>query len=215
VKRWIFGFLLCAGSFRMLAQTPDVKTLASRVDHHYNSLHSLSVAFNESYDGMGIHRAESGKLLLRKPGSMRWDYSEPAGKLFLLDGKYAYFYTPGDAQAQRINAKQLDDLRSPLRFLLGHTELTKELSDLKMSADGANGVYFLSGVPKGNSQRVSRLVLAVSADGTIHQMKIAEADGATTNFSFSNEVPNAPVANVDFVFTAPPNVTIVEGLPPV
>jgi outer membrane lipoprotein carrier protein len=146
---------------------------------------------------------------------MRWDYSEPPGKLFLLDGKYAYFYTPGDAQAQRINAKQLDDLRSPLRFLLGHTELTKELNDLKMSADEANGVYFLSGVPKSNSQRVSRLVLAVSADGTIHQMKITEADGATTNFSFSSEVPNAPVANLDFVFTAPPNVTIVEGLPPV
>jgi hypothetical protein len=46
-------------------------------------------------------------------------------------------------------------------------------------------------------------------------MKITEADGATTNFSFSSEVPNAPVANLDFVFTAPPNVTIVEGLPPV
>jgi outer membrane lipoprotein carrier protein len=215
VTRWIFAFLLCTGSLSMLAQTPDAKTLARRVDHHYNSLHSLSVAFNESYDGMGIHRAESGTLLLRKPGSMRWDYSEPRGKLFLLNGKYAYFYTPGDAQAQRINAKQLDDLRSPLRFLLGHTELTKELSDLKMSAGDASGVYVLSGVPKGNSQRVSRLALSVSADGTIHQMKIAEADGATTNFSFSNEVPNAPVANVDFVFTAPPNVTIVEGLPPV
>ena len=96
------------------AQQPDAKTLASRVDHHYNSLHSLSVAFQESYEGMGIHRAESGTLLLRKPGRMLWVYSEPKGKLFVLDGKYAYFYTPGDAQAQRVNAKQLDDLRSPL-----------------------------------------------------------------------------------------------------
>lgn len=199
----------------VLAQTPDAKTLASRVDHHYNSLHSLSVAFNESYDGMGIHRAESGILLLRKPGRMRWNYSEPKGKLFLLDGKYAYFYGPGDAQAQRINAKQLDDLRSPLRFLLGHTELMKELDDLKLSAGDESGVYVLSGIPKGNSQRLSRLMLTVSAGGAIRQMKIEEADGATTSFGFSNEVQNAPMTDADFVFRAPENVTVVEGLPPV
>jgi outer membrane lipoprotein carrier protein len=164
---------------------------------------------------MGIHREESGTLLLRKPGRMRWNYSEPKGKLFLLDSKYAYFYTPGDAQAQRISAKQLDDLRSPLRFLLGHTQLNKELTDLKVSAGEGSGVYVLSGVPKGNSQHLSRLVLSVGIDGAIRQMKIEEADGATTNFSFSNELPNAAVANDDFVFRAPPNVSIVEGLPPV
>ncbi len=33
---------------------------------------------------------------------MRWDYTSPAGKLFLLDGKYGWFYSRGDSQVQRI-----------------------------------------------------------------------------------------------------------------
>ena len=96
---------------------------------------------------MGIKRTESGTLLLLKPGRMRWDYSSPPGKLFLLDGKYAWFYSRGDAQVQRIPAKELDDLRSPLRFLLGHTELEKEMDSLKLAA-APNGCFTLSGQPK-------------------------------------------------------------------
>jgi outer membrane lipoprotein carrier protein len=65
-------------------------------------LRSLKAGFTESYEGLGIKRAESGTLLLLKPGRMKWEYSSPAGKLFLLDGKYAWFYSSGDSQVQRI-----------------------------------------------------------------------------------------------------------------
>src|SRR5450755_644275 len=66
----------------VLPRTPDA--IAARVDHHYNSLHSLRVNFIQEYDGMGMHRRESGILLLSKPGRMRWTYAQPAGKLFVL-----------------------------------------------------------------------------------------------------------------------------------
>ena len=75
---------------------------------------------------------------------MRWAYAD--GKLFVLDGKYAVSYTPGDPQAQRVPAKQLDDMRSPLRFLLGHTRLEKELDGLQVSP-GPNGTAVLAGTP--------------------------------------------------------------------
>jgi outer membrane lipoprotein carrier protein len=52
--------------------------LAQRVDRHYNQLHSLKAGFTESYEGLGMRRAESGTLLLLKPGRMKWEYSEPA-----------------------------------------------------------------------------------------------------------------------------------------
>ena len=85
---------------------PRCPALAQRVNQHYNKLHSLKAGFTESYAGLGMHRQESGTLLLLKPGRMRWDYSSPAGKLFLLDGKYAWFYTQGDAQVQRIRGQK-------------------------------------------------------------------------------------------------------------
>ena len=114
--------------------------IVRKVDDHYNRLNSLSARYTEHYAGMGMDRTESGALLLKKPGRMRWAYDQPAGKVFILDGKFAWFYTPGDPQAQRIPAKQLDDLRSPLRFLLGHTQLTKELDTLTVTPGSTTAV---------------------------------------------------------------------------
>jgi outer membrane lipoprotein carrier protein len=188
--------------------------LAQRVDRHYDQLHSLKAQFTESYAGLGTQRKESGTLLLRKPGRMRWDYSSPAGKIFLLDGKYAWFYTRGDAQVQRMPAKDLDDLRSPLRFLLGHTELEKEMDSLTL-APAANGEFTLTGQPKGQEQRVTRLALTVTAAGAITGIEIEEPDGAITRFAFTDEQANAPIPANAFDFTAPMGVPVVDAPPPV
>jgi outer membrane lipoprotein carrier protein len=192
----------------------DARELAQRVDRHYNQLHSLKAAFSESYDGFGRARTESGTLLLLKPGRMKWDYTAPAGKLFLLDGKYAWFYSKGDPQVQRIPAKELDDLRSPLRFLLGHTQLEKELDKLTLASVG-NGAYKLSGVPRGQEKRIRRLDLTVTAEGAITAIEIEETDGALTHFTFAGEQPNAPVPAETFRFTPPAGVPVVDALPPV
>jgi outer membrane lipoprotein carrier protein len=195
------------------AQQLTAQQLAQRVDKYYNGLHSLRVAFTESFRGMGIDREESGVLLLRKPGKMHWSYANPAGKTFLLDGKYAWFYSPGDAQVERVAAAQLDDLRSPLRFLLGHTQLQKELEGLTLSTT-ADGLQ-LTGVPKGMQDRVEKIVLLVDANGVIHSMSITELDGAQTSFTFKDSQPDAPAPDADFVFHAPPGIPVVNGLPPV
>jgi outer membrane lipoprotein carrier protein len=188
--------------------------LAARVDRHYDQLHSLKAAFTESYAGMGVQRTESGQLLLSKPGKMRWDYTSPVGKIFLLDGKYAWFYAPGDSQVQRIPAKELDDLRSPLRFLLGHTNLEKELNGLTL-APGSNGEFVLSGVPKGQENRVSKISLTVTAAGVITAIAVEETDDATTKFTFSGEQPDPAIAPKTFNFTPPTGVPVVDSPPPV
>jgi outer membrane lipoprotein carrier protein len=196
------------------ASSVDVHTLAQRVDKHYNHLHSLKAGFSESYDGMGVKRTESGTLLLEKPGRARWDYSSPPGKLFLLDGKNAWFYAPGDAHVQRMKAKDLDDLRSPLRFLLGHTQLEKEFNHLDVSA-AANGEFTLTEQPKGDENRVARVTLTVKPDGTITRIEIEETDGAMTRFAFLGEVANAAIPAGTFKFVPPAGVPVVDGLPPV
>ena len=197
--------------------SPSAHDLAQHVDRHYNQLHSLKAGFIESYEGLGIKRTESGTLLLLKPGRMKWEYSLPAGKLFLLDGKYAWFYSRGDSQVQRIPAKELDDLRSPLRFMLGHTKLEKELSNLKLVPCSGSNCHFwkLTGQPRGQENRVARLTLAVTAEGAIAGIEIEEADGALTRFTFTGEQPNAAIPAETFHFTPPYGVPVVDALPPV
>ena len=200
---------LCAGG--LFAQSNDA--LLRKVDNHYNHLSSLRARYAEHYAGMGMDRTETGTLVLKKPGRMRWSYDAPVGKVFVLDGKYAWFYTPGDAQAQRVPAKELDDLRSPLRFLLGHTQLKKELDELTVTPEGAG--FQIAGVPKGMAQRVKLLTLEVTTAGEIRSMRIEEVGGAVTEFTFTDMEENVPVKNSDFVFTPPAGVTVVNGLPPI
>jgi outer membrane lipoprotein carrier protein len=195
-------------------QSLTAAELAGRVDRHYNALHSLEVHFVQRYAGMGMQRTESGVLLLKKPGKMRWTYTDPDGKLFLLDGRYGYFYSPGETEAQKVDEKKLDDLRSPLRFLLGHTELEKELAGLKVTSAG-NDDFVLAGVPKGLEQRVAALKITATPDGTIREMTIEETDGVTNSFDFSGELANAPAPNSAFVFAPPAGVHVVTGMPPV
>jgi outer membrane lipoprotein carrier protein len=188
-------------------------TLIRRIDDHYNHLTSLRAHYTEHFAGMGLDRTESGTLTLQKPGRMKWSYDLPPGKVFVLDGKYAWFYTPGDAQVTRAAAKQLDDLHSPLRLLLGHTKLVKELDQLTTAPAGSN--FRITGVPNGMAQRVRILTLIVSRTGEILSMKIEEMDGALTEFTFTGIEENVPVKPSDFTFTPPTGVVVVDAQPPI
>lgn len=205
--------LWCARPAPVPPTTPNVAEICKQVDQHYNRLHSLRVQFTETYQGMGMKRVESGTLLLEKPGRMRWDYSKPAGKVFVIDQKYGYSYTPGDAQAERYPAKQLQDFRSPLRFLLGHTRIEKELTDLTLIPEGAE--YRLRGIPKGMERRVAEVTLTVTAQGRIDALEWKETDGAITEFQLTNELPNPALAADTFSFQPPPGVTVVKGMAPI
>src|SRR2546429_6236557 len=105
------------------AEVLDVHALARAVDEHYNRLRTVQAEFTEIYRGSGIERTESGTLWLKKPGKMRWEYRPPREKLFLSDGKDAWFYLPGVRQVRKTPVRKLDDLRSPLGFLLGMPRL--------------------------------------------------------------------------------------------
>jgi outer membrane lipoprotein carrier protein len=197
------------------AVPPSAQAFAAIIDHHYDSLHSLSVSFTQEYAGMGIERTESGTLLLKRPGKMRWTYSKPTGKLFILDGHYAYFYTPGQDEIPRVAANKLDDLRSPLAFLLGHAELAKQLTGLKLERVGLSpGTWMLTGVPRGMEKRVSAMTIAARDDGTITMLRVEETDGAINTFRLSNEQADAPTPASAFQFTPPPGTHVIDGMPP-
>lgn len=191
----------------------SASTLAKKVDAHYNQLHSLCVQFTETYNGMGMTRTETGTLWVAKPNRMKWSYTKPAGKLFVVNGKYGYSYTPGDAQAERYPAKELSDFRSPLRFLLGHTRIEKELSNLQVTQNGTG--YELRGVPQGMAARVSDVELTISSEGTIQGIRWKETDGATTEFDLNGEVTDPPIPSGTFTFHAPPGVVVVRGMAPI
>jgi outer membrane lipoprotein carrier protein len=203
--------LLSAACF---AADNSVSDVAKRVDDHYNRLRAFTADFSETYAGAGITRAESGKLWLKKASKMRWEYQQPREKLFVTDGSTAYFYVPGDQQARRAPVKKLDDLRSPLRYLLGKTKLQKEFDGLDFApkiAPLAAGNVVLHGQPKSMADRVSDVVLEIGDRNNIVRIIVEEVDGSTTEFRFTNIIENAEVEDAKFRFTPPPGVQVIES----
>ncbi len=192
----------------------DVKTLAAAVDAHYNHLHSLRAEFTEVYRGSGMDRTESGTLWLKKPGKMRWEYRSPKDKLFVSDGKDAWFYVPDDGQARKTSAKKLEDIRSPLAFLLGKTKLEKELQGLSLAPDVEPlqpGNVVLRGVPKALSDRVSEILVEVTPDHQIARIVIHEVDGAVTEYRFGEMKEDVAIGDGQFHFKPPAGTETVEG----
>lgn len=206
----LFLFLFVTVS---VADELSVSKIASRVDRRYNRLTTLKAQFQETYNGAGLSRDESGVLWLQKPGKMRWEYEKPAQKLFLIDGKYAFFYVPSQQQARRMPAKKLDDFRSPLRYLLGRTKLQQEFAKLSISLERPKetGNLVLEGIPKGMEERVQRVLLEITPTDQIARIYIEELDGSTTEFFFRNIQENVPVKSELFRFVPPKGVEVVES----
>ena len=207
----VMAILLAA---TLMAAEADVHTVADKVDHRYNHMQTLEAQFAESYSGAGMTRKESGTLLLKKPGRMRWDYDEPHPKMFLTDGSTAWFYVPGEKQVRRTPVKQVEDLRSPLRYLLGKSKLEKEFVGLTIVTDAKpvnGGDIVLRGEPKGIEERVSETLLEVTPDGMITRIVVEGTDGSVTEFRFLQQKENVQIADQRFRFAPPPGVEVVQG----
>jgi outer membrane lipoprotein carrier protein len=215
----IVAFALAPG-----AVAEDVHAIAAAVDEHYNHLRTLQAEFTEVYRGSGMERTEAGTVWLsksgralggvKKPGKMRWEYRSPREKLFVSDGRDAWFYVPGDRQARKTDARKLDDIRSPLAFLLGKSKLEKELQGLSLAPDVAAmtaGDVVLRGVPQAMADRVSEILVEVTAEHQIARIVIDEVDGSTTDYRFSEQKENVTIADGKFEFRPPAGTETVEG----
>src|SRR3954468_5147417 len=205
----LFGLVLCVFNWgTAFAQQAELSLdrVTEQTDAHYNNLKSLRARFTETYRGAGVTRTESGTLWLRRPGKMRWEYTDPKEKLFVSDGRTAYFYVPGERQARKAPIKDLDDLRSPLRYLLGKTKLKKEFENLTVRVGDQPGTVLIRGVPTGMADRVTEMTLEVNSRGQIRRILIEEADGSQTEFVLSAMEENVPVEDARFRFQPPPGV---------
>ena len=211
-RKFVLVVPLLLAAMEVAAQ--DVHASAQAVDEHYNRLRSLRAEFSESFRGAGVERTETGTLWLKKPGKMRWEYRSPREKLFVSDGKDAWFYLPGDRQVRKTAVKKLDDLRSPLAFMLGKTKLEKEMDGLSLAPDqkpSAPGNIVLRGVPKALADRVNAVLLEITPEHQIARIQIEQADGSTTEYRFSDQQENVEVADSQFRFVVPPGVETVDA----
>jgi outer membrane lipoprotein carrier protein len=211
-----FGLWVClvsaglAGAFCSLnGADPDLHTLLKGVEQRYNHAKTLEVQFTEAYSVQGRPRkSETGELTLRKPERMYWNYTAPAGKFFLSDGKDVYLYTPDTNQVQKTKLKASDDMRAPLAFLLGKLDFGKEFRDFNLKAEGAN--FVIAAKAKTDQLQYDKIEMLITPDYEIRRLMVNMQDQSVLTFQFENERLNPAVNDALFKFQKPQGATVVD-----
>lgn len=192
------------------AADPGLDKLLKNVENRYNKAKTLEVLFNESYTPQGKpQRSESGRLMLRKPGRMRWEYSQPKGKLFVSDGKFLWLYTPADNRAEKMKLQESDDMRAPLAFLLGRLNFDKDFRNLQARPDAAG--TRITAEPKTDNLPYTAVEFVVAPDYQIREVKVTGFDNSILAFAFDREKVGPPFDAKLFQFKAPPGAQVVEA----
>ena len=184
--------------------------LLKRVETRYNQAKTLQVLFHEDYMPPGrAKRTESGTLVLRKPGKMRWDYDQPKGKLFVSDGKYLWLYTPLENRAEKMKLKESDDMRAPLAFLLGKLDFQKEFRNLQAKQEGPD--MRITAEPKTDNLPYSAVEFLVAPDQRIKLVKVTGFDHSVLEFRLDEEKVDPPLDAKLFQFQVPKGARLVEA----
>ena len=198
--------LVATGAFAQV----KLEYVLDRVQERYNHAKTLKVSFEETYASGGRGRKmESGDLFLRKPGKMRWNYTDPAGKLFISDGKTLYLYTPEGNRAEKMPLKETDDLRAPLAFLLGKLDFKRDFQNFTMKQAGND--FELSAQPKSDRLPYERVFFVVGPEFHIKRLNIIGQDSSVLAFNFANETVNPPLDDNMFRFKLPAGATFVDS----
>lgn len=203
--------LVCLIASQALAQTPLLGLLKS-VEGRYNGAKTMQTAFQQSLGGKGrITRTEQGELYLLRPGKMRWDYSSPAGKIFLVDGKNVYYYNPATRKAERSPVKESGDLRVPLAFLMGRLDFQRDFREFRTRSEG--DITHVLAAPKSNKAPYTEVEFEVNRQAQILSVAVTGHDQSMMTFRFSGERLGAPIAAGKFEFVKPEGAELVDVEP--
>jgi outer membrane lipoprotein carrier protein len=201
------------------AQAGDAEALARALQQRYDRVRDFTADFEHAYQGGVLRRSvtERGRVLIKKPGMMRWTYSGPDQKVFVSDGHKLYSYLPADRQVYVGTVPQGDEAPTPTLFLAGKGNLLRDFAvSVANPPDGAPpDTVALRLDPKRRDRDYDWLVLVV--DRTTMQWRMlvtGDRQGGQSTFTFTNLRENVGLADREFTFRIPRGVDVITDTAP-
>lgn len=200
----VMAFFLPALSF-----AEDAAAVVSKLQSKYESITSIKADFIQEVSSKGMPAMKSeGKVWLKKPGKMRWEYEKPAKDLIVSDGKTIWLYQPDLNQVIERPASMSASAMAT-DFLSGIGNIEKEF-DVKLSElESINHVLILT--PKQEQPGLSKLILEVGKENSIVERTIiTDHFGNQTAVTFKDVKLNASIKDKLFKYTPPKGAAIVR-----
>ncbi|HKW86849.1 MAG TPA: outer membrane lipoprotein carrier protein LolA [Nitrospiraceae bacterium] len=199
----------------------EVQEVVKKVQARYEKTRDLQADFkqNTKIEGFATPISSSGRVYIKKPGRLRWDYLDPNVEEIYVNKDEVMMYVPEHQQVLIGKLTQMAASQAPLQLLQGVAKLEEEFQ-VEPTTDGkrgAGGVPLITLLPKQTEESepvrtVNRIVLEVQPKTFfIKIVSIHEISGNVSTFEFTNLKPNQGLKNDLFEFTVPAGVEVVKA----
>lgn len=193
------------------ASTPiatDARSVAAAVQAFYAQTDTLEARFSQTHHHRVYARTQrsSGRLVIDKPGRLRFDYDD--GKVFLSDARHFVAYEPGDdgepGQYMKTSVES-SEVPAAFAFLTGDARVEDYRTRLLSGRTYGWSGPVLELVPRTRDAQMRRLVLFVDArlPGVVHRIRVEDHDGNTNQFDLRNVRYDRPIDAARFQFLPP------------
>lgn len=199
--------LVLAGPTR--AAAGEAEALVRRIEARHGTPGDMTARFTQTYRSgvLGRELVERGKLSVKRPGRMLWEYEEPEKKVFVSDGKTFYFYVPADRQV--VVRDQAGDRRAPALLLSGEGNI---LDQFEVSLEAAPpGRQLLRLLPREPDPEIEVVLVEVDGRLRFRRIEVVDAQGNLSRFTFEKIEEDVGLSDRIFHFEIPPGVDVITG----
>jgi outer membrane lipoprotein carrier protein len=224
MKRWGFIIFLSLLWFtsEALATSPLVKPvqdLIKKVDNRYSRIEDLQADFSQEtkIEGFQTSLSSAGRLYLKKPGLLRWDYHHPSVEQIFVNGDQLEVYVPEHKQVVKGNLTHMAASKAPLALLQGVGKLADEFDVMPTGEGelGVGGLPLLTLIPRiteEGSSTMKQIVLEI--EPTTYLIKtiiLYEISGNISTLRFTNINVNQGITSTLLKLEVPDDVVVVDA----
>jgi outer membrane lipoprotein carrier protein len=198
----------------------EVRDVVRQLQARYEKTKDLQADFTQRTRIEGFERpvTSSGKVYIKKPGRLRWDYLDPANERIYVNHDDVKVYVPEHKQVLVGKLTQMAASKAPLELLQGAAKLGESF-DIEPTTGrerGIGGIRLITLIPKSkdheSTQNLQRIVVEVFPKTYfIRTVSLHEISGNVATFEFSDLKPNLGLGNEVFDFKTPPDVEVVKA----
>jgi outer membrane lipoprotein carrier protein len=195
----------------------DLASIVKQIETAYRNTKELQADFVQTthYEGFSQPYVSKGRLSVRRPEQMRWDYREPSKHQIYVNGGEVIYFVPEHQQAIRSSMDREVQSPVPLMLLAGAATLSEQFAIAWDGQPGKkDGAYHLRLTGQGATAALAPLTIEAAADTfLIRRVILHDPSGASTSFDFSHLKLNGKLDNAIFTFTPPAGVDVVDTPP--
>jgi outer membrane lipoprotein carrier protein len=198
----------------------EVREVVKQLQARYEKTKDLQADFSQKTKIEGFERpvTSSGKVYIKKPGRLRWDYLDPATEQIYVNQEDVKIYVPEHKQVLVGKLTQMAASKAPLELLQGAAKLDEsfEIEPTRGRDRGVGGMPLITLIPKTkvqeSTQNLQRIVVEVFPKTYfIRTVSLHEVSGNVAVFEFSNLKPNLGLGNEVFDFKTPADAEVVRA----